>query len=307
MVILAAPGCAWARQSGGCSNCSFATALAIHRPVTSDEYRHQLAHALTQIRPGTGPVQLDLFVSGSFLNPEEVPVAAQEQMLQRAAQHPRIKSILIETRPEYATREALARVVAAAGGVPLEVAIGLESADPEILEHRIKKGFSWSDFELAAGRVAEAGAGLLTYVLLKPIATGEAEAIADAIATSKKVLALGKELDLDTRIALEPCFVGPGTPLAEAFARGDYRPPWLWSVIAVVRQVMEHGPVLVGLSDEGLQPAQVAHNCEHCSDRVRQALAELNLAQDPSTLDELDCSCYQEWRCLLPSEPAELC
>jgi radical SAM enzyme (TIGR01210 family) len=295
MVILAAPGCAWARESGGCSNCSFATALAINRPVTTGEYLAQLAQALTQIPADHGPIELDLFVSGSFLNPEEVPADAQQALVEQAARHPRIDSILVETRPEYATDAALEVLVTAAGEVPVEVGIGLESADPEILGQRINKGFTWPDFEQSARRIAAAGAKLLTYVLLKPIDTSEAEAIADAVTTAEKVFGLAGTLDLPVRIALEPCFVAPGTPLAEAFARGDYRPPWLWSVIEVVRQVAGSGQILVGLSDEGLQPAQVAHSCQRCSSRVRQALADFNISQDPAPLARLDCSCRQEW------------
>jgi radical SAM enzyme (TIGR01210 family) len=295
MVILAAPGCAWARASGGCSNCSFPISLAINHPVTTDEYLAQLTQALEQMPAGSDPVELDLFVSGSFLNPDEVPPDARQLLVERAARHPRIDSILIETRPEYATDAALSAVVAAAGEVSLEVGIGLESADSEILSQRINKGFTWVDFELAARRVAAAGAGLLTYVLLKPIDTGEAEAVTDAIRTAKKVFNLAGALELPVRIALEPCFVGPGTPLAEAFARGDYRPPWLWSVVEVVQLVAGSGPVQVGLSDEGLQPAQVARNCAHCSPGVRQALADFNLSQDPTALARLDCSCRQEW------------
>jgi radical SAM enzyme (TIGR01210 family) len=295
MVILAAPGCSWARESGGCSNCSFPSSLAIDRPVTTGEYLSQLALALEQIPAGSDPVELDLFVSGSFLNPEEVPANAQQLLVEQAARHPRVASILVETRPEYATDQALSALVAAAGEVPLEVGIGLESADPEILTQRINKGFTWADFERAVRRVVAAGASLLTYVLLKPIDTGEAEAIADAIRTSERVFALVAALELPVRIALEPCFVGPGTPLAEAFTRGDYRPPWLWSVVEVVQQIAGSGQVLVGLSDEGLQPAQVAHNCQRCSTRVREALADFNLSQDPTPLAKLDCRCRQKW------------
>jgi radical SAM enzyme (TIGR01210 family) len=97
-------------------------------------------------------------------------------------------------------------------------------------------------------------------------------------------------------VGLQPCFVAPGTLLAEAFHAGDYRPPWLWSAVEVVRRVADLGPVHVALSDEGLEPAMAAHNCPDCTDRVRAALDAFNRTTDPGSLDALDCTCRAEWQ-----------
>ena len=296
MVILTAPGCAWAWRSGGCSMCSFPRSFGIRLPVSTREYQAQIESALEHIPESRqGPIEVDLYVSGSYLNPDEVPLEAQQAMVARVAAAPGVAHILIETRPEYAAPSALEQVVAAAGSSTLEVGIGLESANPGIRERRIRKGFTWSAFERAAGQVATAGAHLLVYVLLKAIDTAEAEAIDDARATADKVFALGRELRVPTRIALEPCFVVPGTPLADKLASGEYRTPWLWSVVEVVRHIAPLGSVVVGLSDEGLEPARVAHNCERCTPRFRQALARFNVDQDAAPLADLECACRAEW------------
>ncbi len=295
MIILAAPGCAWA-STEGCSNCSFPS-FGTGQPVSAEDYTAQLEAAVAGRPAPSGPLRVELFVSGSFLNPEEVPEAGQEALIFRAAAVPGVRSILIESRPEYITAAALDRVLAAAGAVPLTVAIGLESADADIRERRINKGFTWDDFAAAAARIAAAGASLLVYILLKPIATTEAEAMADAIASAEQVFALAERLGVPTSIGLEPCFVGPGTALAEAHAAGRYRPPWLWSVFAVVRLIAPLGRIEVGLSDEGLNPAQVAHNCERCSAAARRALVRFNQTHDPTVLDDpgLSCPCHAEW------------
>ncbi len=296
MVILAAPGCAWASTSG-CSNCSFPS-FGTGKPVSANDYTAQLEAAVAGIRPDlSGPLRVELFVSGSFLNPEEVPEAGQAALVGRAAAIPGVRNVLIESRPEYVTGAALGRALAAAGPVPLTVAIGLESADAGIRERRINKGFTWDDFAAAAARIGEAGASLLVYILLKAIATTEAEGIADAISSAEQVFSLAERLGLPTSIALEPCFVGPGTPLAEAHAAGHYRPPWLWSVFAVIRRIAPLGRIEVGLSDEGLGPAQVAHNCERCSATARRALVRFNQTHDPAVLDDpaLSCPCHAEW------------
>ncbi len=296
MVILAAPGCAYARATGGCTNCGFPRAFGTGKPVSEDEYHAQIEAALTRIPPDAQPpVEVDLYNSGSYFNPDEVPDLAQSAMLALAAARSQVSSLLVESRPEYVTETRLERAVHACHGKPLEVGIGLESANPQILSQRIRKGYTWEQFVAAARLVAAAGARLLVYVLLKPISTSEREAIEDAVETARRLFALGHELKCPTRVALEPCFVAPQTPLYRAFEQGLYRPPWLWSVTEVLWRIAVLGRVQVGLSDEGMSPLQVPHNCEHCSDRFRHALAVFNQTQDPAALRGLSCACHKQW------------
>jgi hypothetical protein len=296
MVILAAPGCAYARTSGGCTNCGFPQAFGTGQPVSAEDYLAQVKAALARIPPGTqAPVEVDFYNSGSYFNPAEVPEPAQPAMLALAAACPEVTSLLVETRPEYVTPESLQRAVAACRSKPLEVGIGLESANPHILSRRIHKGYTWEQFAAAAGLIAGAGAGLLVYVLLKPIHTGEREAIEDSVDTARKIFALGHELKAPIRVALEPCFVAPQTPLYQAFEQGRYRPPWLWSVVEVVSRIAPLGPVLVGLSDEGMNPGQTPRNCERCTNSFRDALVAFNRTQDLSGLRALSCDCRQLW------------
>jgi len=296
MVILTAPGCTYARSSGGCTNCGFPQLFGTGQPVSAEDYLAQVEAALRRIPPDIQtPVEVDLYNSGSYFNPEEVPDAAQPAMLALAAARPEVASLLIETRPEHVTPARLQQATAACRGKPLEIGIGLESANPDILSRRIHKGYTWEQFAAAAGLIASAGAGLLVYVLLKPIHTGEREAIEDSADTARKIFALGRELKAPVRVALEPCFVAPQTPLYRAFEQGQYRPPWLWSVAEVVSRIAPLGPVLVGLSDEGTNPLQASHNCEHCTGSFRNALAAFNQTQDLSGLRALSCDCRQVW------------
>jgi radical SAM enzyme (TIGR01210 family) len=115
------------------------------------------------------------------------------------------------------------------------------------------------------------------------------------VATVRKVFALGHELKCRTRVALEPCFVAPQTPLYHAFEQGRYQPPWLWSVAEVLARVALLGRVLVGLSDERMNPLQAPHNCEHCTGRFRQALAVFNQTQDAAGLNAISCECHKLW------------
>lgn len=296
MVILTAPGCTYARSSGGCTNCGFPQLFGTDQPVSAQDYLAQVEAALTRIPSGTqAPIEVDLYNSGSYFNPEEVPDAAQHAMLALAAERPEVTSLLVETRPEFVTTPGLQRALAACRGKPLEIGIGLESANPDILSRRIHKGYTWEQFSAAARLISGAGAGLLVYVLLKPIHTGERESIEDSVNTARKIFALGRELLAPVRVALEPCFVAPQTPLFRAFEQRQYRPPWLWSAVEVVSRIAPMGPVLVGLSDEGTNPCQAAHNCERCTRPFRDALAAFNRTQDLSDLRALSCDCRRVW------------
>ncbi len=296
MVILTAPGCAYARTAGGCTNCGFPQTFGTGKPVSAEDYLAQVRAALARIPAGIeAPVEVDLYNSGSYFNPEEIPETAQGAMLAMAAARPEVTSLLVESRPEYVSAAKLERARDACGGKSLEVGIGLESANPEILSRRIHKGYGWEQFAGAARLLAGAGVRLLVYVLLKPIGTGEREAIEDSVETARKLFALGHELKCPTRVALEPCFVVPQTPLYHAFEQGRYRPPWLWSVAEVVTRLAPLGRVLVGLSDEGTNPLQAPHNCEHCTGRFRHALAVFNQTRDAERLRALSCECHKLW------------
>ena len=300
MIVFAAPGCEWAFKTGGCTNCSFPSFFGTKSPVSTAELMAQLDEAVTHVPDDDrGPVQVDLFVSGSFFNPDEIPVEAQRLVLERTARMPRVRRIVAETRPEFVTPEVMAMAMTAGDGVPLEIGIGLESANKEIRQNRIRKGFSWRQFAEAARLISAANAELLVYLLLKPIDTTEAEAIDDLAFSSEKVFSLSRELDLPTRIALEPCFIAPETAIEKAYLDGRYRPPWLWSIIEALKRASHLGRFQVGLSDEGQDTAMAAHNCDNCSGRVRAALARFNVDQNIRPLELLRCPCQREWELLI--------
>jgi radical SAM enzyme (TIGR01210 family) len=117
MVILTAPGCAYAQTSGGCTNCGFPRTFGTGKPVSAEDYLAQVKAALVRIPAGVqAPVEVDLYNSGSYFNPEEVPEPAQPGMLALAAARPEVTSLLVETRPEYTTAARLERALAACRG-----------------------------------------------------------------------------------------------------------------------------------------------------------------------------------------------
>ena len=295
MVILRAPGCAYALRTGGCTNCGFWHHLTTGgEPVPAEDLVAQLQAALDSHHETLERiVEVDLFCSGSLLADEEVPAAAQVGLVSLCASLPALSRVVVESRPEYVSRATVEPLVTALSPSParLEVAIGLETADDRLRLERIRKGFTLAQFERAAGVLAYLQLGLGVYLLQKPLGTGEEQAVEDVLASGRYLAGLGRRLSLDLRVALEPTFVPEGTKLYDELVAGRYTPPSLWSVIRVTRGLAAMGHrIHVGLSNEGLPADTVPAGCPTCTDMLRLALARFNETQDVGALD-VSCGC----------------
>lgn len=298
IVTLRAPGCAWARgPERGCTNCGFASVAGglttDGAPVGSAEYAGQLEVALAdRDLAAEGIRQVDLFVSGSFYNDDEVPAAARAALLARLGREPLVRRVLVESRPEHVTPERIQASRGALGhGPELEVGVGLESADDRVREVLVHKGFGKEAFERAVSALAAGQARLLAYVLVKPLGLDEAAALLDSVESARYVFEVAARSGVAARVALQPVFVAPETPLAEAHARGEYAPPSLWTVVEVVRRAHGQGPLTVGLSDEGLAPAARPDSCPECRASLVGALVRYNRTADLAAFAGLDCHC----------------
>jgi uncharacterized Fe-S cluster-containing MiaB family protein len=66
-------------------------------------------------------------------------------------------------------------------------------------------------------------------------------------------------------------------------------------LVEALSRIASLGRVVVGLSDEGMNPLQAPHNCEHCTGRFRQALAVFNQTRELEGLRALSCGCHKLW------------
>jgi hypothetical protein len=290
IVVFRARGCGWALgAAGGCRFCGFLAMTTRGAPVAEEDLAAQLDAVLD--RPGAlaGVAEVDLFNSGSFFADDEMPPAVRAYALDRLGRTA-VRRVLVESRPEHVTEARVRDAVARVGTGRLEVGIGLESADDHVRETLVRKGFGRADFERAVAAVGAAGAGLLTYVLLKPPGLTEAAAVDDAIASSRYVFDVARSKGVRARVALQPAFVAPGTELEAELRAGRYTPPSLWSVIEVVRAVRPLGEIAVGASDEGLRPACVPSGCPECTPKLRAALAAYERSHDLAAL-AVECGC----------------
>ena len=100
----------------------------------------------------------------------------------------------------------------------LEIAMGLESADPDVLA-RLNKGMTLADFERAAATLRQAGIGLRVFVLLPPPYAPAGRAVESVLRSVDYAVAQGAG-----HVALIPTRSGHGA-LDEVRAEGSFVPP----------------------------------------------------------------------------------
>jgi archaeosine synthase beta-subunit len=290
VLILRTRGCYWADLKG-CSMCGYAKDT-LGRSATPEELGTQLEHALARYH---GEPYVKLYTSGSFLDDREVDPASRERIVR--AFSGRARRLLFETLPEFVTDDRLGPLTSAFAG-EIEVAQGLESAQPEVLQRFVNKGSTPDEYFAAADRVRAAGAKSKGYLLLKPPYLTEAEAVADVV---RSVELAAPRFDA---LSINPVHIQNGTVVEWLYRRGRYRPPWLWSLTeALTEGAARRGTTrLVSFPTAGGLP-RGPHNCGRCDREVLAAIEEASLAQEFGGLAQLDCGCRAQWRTHEALEP----
>ena len=290
VVILRTNGCCWVRQ-GGCTMCGYREASLTD--VTEDDLLKQLEQALAKYK---GEPFVKIYTSGSFLDDNEVPPEVRRRFFEAFSGCERI---LFESRPEFITSESLADVPKTA-----TIALGLESSDPAVLERSVHKGFTPEDIRRAGTLAKESGLMVRTYLLLKPPFMTEDMAIEDAVRSARFADPFSDE------ISVNPLNVQRGTYVERLWKRGEFRSPWIWSLIEVFRQLSGTVHSRLMSSPSGGGAARGVHNCGECDRRALDAVERFSFTQDPADLD-IDCPCRAKWVAYRESErilgsPADL-
>jgi len=204
-----------------------------------------------------------------------------------------VKRVIVESRCEFVTEDALSR---AKEFVPLDVAVGLESTNDEVREECIGKGMRFEEYLRVVKLTSKLNVGLKTYLLLKPPFLSEDEAIRDTITSINELMRLG----IHTRISINICNVQAGTLVERLWKNGEYRPPWLWSALHILRYAKKTYPDLVVMSDPvGYGKNRGPHNCGECDQMVASAIKSFSETQDIRNLDDafrVGCECLENWR-----------
>jgi hypothetical protein len=177
-------------------------------------------------------------------------------------------------------------------GIELEIAFGLESANDRVLEETINKGNTAEENRAGALRARAYGARVKSYLLLKPPFLTEREAVEDCAA------AAAYAAPFSHTVSVNPMNIHKGTLVERMYFEGAYRPPWLWSVVEVMRRAipaMGPGARLMS-APTGASTPRGASNCGRCDARVLAAIAKVSQDQDLSHFGGLTCACQARWR-----------
>ncbi len=286
VLILQTCGCSHF-HGGGCSMCGYNFGPRVEVPSSS--VLKQFQNGLK----GLGEIGfLKLYTSGSFLDGDEIDAEVTDTILRTCKDHG--LRLLFETRPEYVTPARIGRLLFLHEDI--EVALGLESANDAVLKCSINKGFAVKDYDRATETLRERDVDIRTYVLLKPPFLTEAEAMRDSIATMAHAAEVSKTLSLN------PVNVQKGTLVESLWRSWSYRPPWLWSVLEVLRSTKGLGAKVV-CDPTGGGRERGAHNCGRCDEVILDSIRGFSQSQDQSRLGAPECDCRRIWESVLDLEP----
>ncbi|HKZ89712.1 MAG TPA: archaeosine biosynthesis radical SAM protein RaSEA [Thermoplasmata archaeon] len=278
VIIFRTRGCYWARASG-CSMCGYVNDVA--KDVSERDLLHQLETVLHQHR---GQPIVKVYTSGNFFDDHEVVPDVRDRILEELGD--RCDKVIVETLSHLLRRDQLERALEHVD--ELEIALGLESSDDRVLRQGVNKVWGLKEHARAANLAREVGATVKTYLLVKPPFLTEAEAIEDAVRS-------GHDADpYSDTISFNPVNVQSHTVVDRLFRRGEYRPPWLWSVLEVLERTRDLKAHVKSHPTAGGM-ARGAHNCGTCDRRVVDAIEEFSLGLRRD-FGEMSCDCKELWR-----------
>jgi radical SAM enzyme (TIGR01210 family) len=219
--------------------------------------------------------QIKLYNSGSFFDPKAIPLQDHAAIAERVAGFERV---IVECHPALVGETCINFNDQIAGG--LEVAMGLETAHPEILE-RLNKRMSLKQFEHAAQFLRGYKIDLRVFILVRPPFMEEEEALEWAARSLEFAFDCGA-----TAATLIPTRDGNGA-MEELAGAGLFSPPKLATLEAALAHgiAMKKGRVFADLWD-----VRKTASCEICTELRIARLHAMNLQQ-----------------CAMPPVPCESC
>jgi hypothetical protein len=228
----------------------------------------QIDYALARLPPAC---EIKLYNSGSFFDPHAIPSSDYPAIASRINSFERV---IVESHPALAERALEFRDLLTGR---LEVAMGLETVHPDVLQ-RLNKRMTLEQFSAAAEWLRRHEIDLRVFILIKPPFMDESEALEWA----------GQSLDFAfdcgaTVASLIATRSGNGA-MDELQRNGEFSPPQLKTIEAAARYglSLERGRVFVDLWD-----LQTSRPCQSCYAARVARLGEMNLSQ--SLLQPIPC------------------
>lgn len=231
----------------------------------------QIDHALTRLPPAR---RIKLYNSGNFFDPRAIPPADYSAIAERVRG---FRTVIVENHPRLCN-DACVRFRDRLG-TDLEIAIGLETANPQILA-RLNKRMTLDDFERAVRFLLRHGIAVRAFILVKPPFMTESEGIEWAVRSMEYAFELSV-----CCCSLIPTRAGNGI-MDELERQGLFSPPRLvsleQSLAAGIR--LGRGRVFMDLWD-----IERFFECERCGPPRVGRLRRMNLSQQCEPPITCDC------------------
>jgi radical SAM enzyme (TIGR01210 family) len=298
-IILRTEGCYYAKE-GGCLMCSYLMDSSPEK-ITAENIINQFNYAIEKYKEKINNLKdfsVKIFTSGSFLDDREVPKEARDYIFKKLSEFDNLKEVAIESRPEFIDEDKLNEIRKYLD-VNVEIGVGIESFNEEIREKAINKGITNEQIIRVIELAKNYNVGIKAYLLIKPLFITEKEAIEDAIYSANKCIELGC-----SRISFCPATVHKGSVMEFLFNKNQYRPPFLWSVIEILREVKKSNPkALIMCDTSGVGSERGAHNLYNCkcNKLIKEKLERFTLMQDIDILN-VECECKKIWEAYIEVE-----
>lgn len=213
---------------------------------------------------GSLPQQVKLYNSGSFFDTAAIPEADYAPIARHLAF---ARHVVVESHPLLVGERT--RVLRDLLDGTLEVAIGLETAHPDVLE-KLNKKFDLAQFARAAAFLRAEGVALRAFILVNPPFLGAEDGVGWAVRSAEFAFTCGA-----SAVALIPTRGGNGA-MERLRESGEWSPPTLAMLEAAQRRALALGGGRVFADTWDLAPFAA---CPACAMARVERLEAVNLAQ----------------------------
>lgn len=221
----------------------------------------QIEFALASLPPAR---TVKLYNAGSFFDRKAIPVADHGPIARAVAS---MKRVVVESHPALIGDDSLRFRDRLAGD--LEVAIGLETAEPRVLE-KLNKGMTLDQFTNAAKSLSRNAIALRVFVMVQPPFMRADESLLWAERSIDLAFECGARV-----VSLIPTRDGNGA-MEVLESRRDYTPP----AFSLLEAALEYGLNLGrGIVTVDLWDIERLLRCRECFARRVERLRQMNLTQ----------------------------
>ena len=245
----------------------------------AEQVRYGLARPIDPATFGANrPKWLKLYNASSFFDTANVPSTDLPEVARLASGYERV---IVENHPRILPWPAIDDFQSRLSG-RLEIAMGLETVDPIVLQ-RLNKRITIDDFASAADTMREQGIDVRAFVLLRPPWTEEEAAIGWCRRSIEFAIQHGAR-----HVTVIPVRGGNGA-LEWLAARGEFQPPKAESLERIISEFVSDDRCVV--TADLWDWKQLRGICAHCSETRRLRLERMNLTRVQEA--PIDCeSCH---------------